>query len=115
MDKIAEQLMMEREPVHQKCLGKGFAKEEQGFVKGQCKRIEPIDVYEIIDEATGQTDDEVAPVEDNSNAACRCTSYVNPSIWWREGFRCPLADHFRPDLMTKKAKGRVGQQKQKKG
>jgi len=114
MDKVIEQLMMEREPVHKKRLGIGFAKEEQEFVKGQCDRIEPVDVYEIIDEASGQTDDEVDPVEDNSNAACRCTSYVNPAMWWRDSFRCPLASHYRPDLVVSKKKGRVGQQKQTK-
>lgn len=114
MDKVIEQLMMEREPIHEKCLGKGFTEAEQKFLKGQCDRVEPVDVYEIIDEPTGEVDAEVDPVEDNANAACRCTAYVNPAMWWRPGFRCPLANHFRPDLEVKTVKGRVGQQKQRK-
>lgn len=117
MNKVIEQMMMEREPVHQKCLGIGFSDEEKEFLQKEiiCSRVEPVEIYEIIDEETGETDPEVMPTISKSDPACRCTTYMKPSVWWRHpGQRCPMADHYRPDLSFNKTKGRVGQQKQKK-
>jgi hypothetical protein len=100
MDKVVEELMMAREPVIGKCVGKDFGKEESDFLRAdRCSRIEPV-VQE-----TGE--------EDFFNEACRCAAYAYPEVKWRNG-RCPLSDHFRPDLSVKKQKVRVGQQKQKK-
>ena len=102
MDKITEDLMKERLPIHPKCRGEGFSEIEQKFIISErCGRIEPIDI-----DGGGKS---------FTDAACRCTAYVNPSNWWRPDWRCPLGEHFRPDLATKDAKkARVGQQKQKK-
>lgn len=102
MDKITEELMKERLPIHQKCKGEGFSETDIKFlVSERCNRIDPIDTE---DGGKSFTD-----------SACRCTVYVNPSNWWRHDWRCPLGEHFRPDLATKDSKkARVGQQKQKK-
>lgn len=116
MNKLIEEMMKTREPVHQKCRGEGFSPEELKYLKGTtCSRIEPIDVFEIIDEETGQVDTEVKSVSSKEDPACRCTAYINPSRWWIHGRSCPLADHFKP-LMVKEIseKQRAGQQKQKK-
>jgi len=44
-----------------------------------------------------------------------CSVYIEPANKWAHGKRCPLSDHFRPDLVEKdKERTRVGQQKQKK-
>lgn len=109
MDKNTEQLLKEREPIHEKCLGMGFTEEQEDFLRNKrCSRIEPVDV--VVDDETGETE------PDCMSLACFCSSYVKPSIWWNHSSRrCPLADHFRPDLKAKNAKVRVGQQKQKKG
>lgn len=117
MDKVIEQLMMEREPVHPKCQGKGFTDEERNFLHApwRCDRIESISMFDIIDEETGQIDDEAAAEDTNADPACRCTAYVNPSNWWRGKNYCPLASHFRPQEKPVSAgKVRAGQQKQKK-
>ena len=102
MDKITEELMKERLPVHPKCRGEGFTESEQKLIVAErCHRIEPIDV-----EGGGKS---------FTDPACRCTVYVKPANWWRPDWRCPLCEHFRPDLAFKDTKkGRVGQQKQKK-
>jgi hypothetical protein len=41
-----------------------------------------------------------------------CSAYIKPNAWWRRG-KCPLADHIKTEVETKR-KVRVGQQKQKK-
>lgn len=116
MDKYTEILMKERLPIHPKCVGEGFTDAEKKFlVATHCSRVEAIEMYDIIDEETGEIDPETGPIKDAANKLCRCSSYVNPSHWWKHHtWRCPLADHYRPDMITDKAKGRVGQQKQKK-
>lgn len=111
MDKDIEFLMKERLPVHPKCRGEGFTDEQTKFIIAKhCSRIEPVDDYfPDIDSDFSKR------VQYFTDPNCRCTSYVNPSNWWRhESWRCPLGDHFRPDLAIKDAKSRVGQQKQKK-
>ena len=106
MDKLTEELMKDRRPVHQKCRATGFSETEHKFIVSEhCSRIEPINVF----------DGEDKTVQSFTDEDCRCTTYVNPSNWWKNPqWRCPLGDHYRPDLTTKDAKGRVGQQKQKK-
>jgi hypothetical protein len=106
MDKITEELMKERRPIHPKCRGEGFSELQQKFITStHCSHIEPINVF-------GGEDKTVQSFTDED---CRCTSYVNPSYWWRhEDWRCPMGDHYRPDLEIKGSKARVGQQKQKK-
>lgn len=114
MNELIEQMMKDRLPVHERCLGIGFNEEEKKFLKpGVCNRIEPIEVFDLIDEETGQADDETPPSLSNTDPACRCAAYINPSSWWRRG-RCPLASHFDPYFEEEKGKQRVGQQKQKK-
>ena len=99
MNKLKEQMLKERLPVHPKCQGIGFSKEELKFVtEDYCNRIEPI---------------EIADKKTVLNKNCRCVAYINPASWWRRG-RCPLASHFRPDLKEVASKKRVGQQKQRK-
>jgi hypothetical protein len=44
-----------------------------------------------------------------------CEAYINPSIWWREGWNCPLATHVKKSITEEEVRKRVGQQKQKKG
>jgi len=102
MDKITEELMKERLPIHPKCRGEGFSEAESKFLMlERCKRIDPV-----------ETEDGELSFVDSS---CRCTAYVNPTNWWKHDWRCPLGEHFRPDLATKDSKkARVGQQKQKK-
>ena len=106
MDKITEEMMKERSPIHPKCKGEGFSEAQQKFIVAQrCSRIEPVNLFDEEDKnAKSFTDD-----------SCRCTTYINPSNWWKhEEWRCPLGDHYRPDLEIKGSKARVGQQKQKK-
>lgn len=43
-----------------------------------------------------------------------CNAYINPSAWFRNGKRCPLASHLNTNLSAPKGKIRVGQQKQRK-
>lgn len=82
---------------HQKCLGKGFEESDQEFMKSErCDRI--------VDYAA----------EESTIVEERCSVYTNPDLFWRPGFRCPMASHYRPDLKPEVKKGRVGQQKQKK-
>jgi|APCry1669188910_1035180.scaffolds.fasta_scaffold00061_33 hypothetical protein len=111
MDKNIESLMKERLPVHPKCRGEGFSDEQTKFILSKrCSRIEPVDNWYV-----DPNDDFTKVVHSFTDPDCRCTAYVNPSNWWKhESWRCPLGDHFRPDLAIKDAKGRVGQQKQKK-
>ncbi len=101
MDKITEILMKKRLPVHPKCRGEGFTEEEKkAILLPYCSRIEPVEM----------------PEKSFTDESCRCKAYVNPSQWWKlPTWKCPLADHYRPDLLIGKTnKGRVGQQKQKK-
>lgn len=102
MDKITEELMKERLSIHPKCRGEGFSDADMKFItSARCNRIDPIDIE------NGE--------KSFTDPACRCTAYVNPSNWWRHDWRCPLGEHFRPDLAMKDSKkARVGQQKQKK-
>ena len=95
--KEKEKLMEERLPVHEKCVGEGFSDDEMKYFvekRTVCSRVELIG---------GEATDK-----------CLCRAYVNPSVFWNRG-KCPLADHYRPDLFvaTKEVR-RVGQQKQKK-
>lgn len=43
-----------------------------------------------------------------------CEAYSNPSAWFRNGKRCPLASHIETSVSSPLGKKRVGQQKQKK-
>lgn len=43
-----------------------------------------------------------------------CKAYPNPSAWFRNGKRCPLASHIKTGVSSPKGKVRVGQQKQAK-
>lgn len=110
MNKLKEQLLKERTPVHGKCLGKFFTEEEAEFLKAECcSRVEAVGQDVIVDDETGETE------KDPASIVYFCTAYVNPDNWWKNATsRCPLADHYRPDLQTTKAKVRAGQQKQKK-
>jgi hypothetical protein len=76
---------------HEKCLGRGFTEEEKKF---------------LVENACGKLDL-------TSDQEPRCTAYAKPELWWRPGFYCPLATHYKPKQATEK-KHRVGQQKQKK-
>ena len=99
MNKIKEQLLKERKPVHDKCRGEGFTEEQRKFMLAdKCERIEPV-----------STEDG----DSYTHKACVCSAYVNPGMWWRHG-RCPVGNHYRPDLEISKKKIRVGQQKQRK-
>ena len=116
MNNLIEEMMKNREPVHPKCRGEGFSEKEHAISNGKaCSRIEPVVVYEIIDEETGQVDTEANPIISTEDPACRCSSYINPERWWIHGRSCPLADHFKPYLTKEQSdKQRLGQQKQKK-
>lgn len=102
MDKRIEEMKKNAEPVHERCRGEGFTEEEKPFLTGPfCDRIDPV------------VQEKERP--DFLNPACRCTVYFKPVVKWKDGKRCPMSSHFRPDLETKTAgKTRVGQQKQKK-
>lgn len=116
MDKIIEQLRKEALPIHPKCVGQGFSDEEKQWLDIKhpvCSRIDPIEIYEIIDEETGAVDTEVPPTLSNIDEACRCTAYAFPNTKWKTGW-CPLATHFNPIQEEAGVKVRVGQQKQKK-
>jgi hypothetical protein len=116
MDKIIEQLRKEAQPIVLQCTGKGLTPEQMDRLDGKhpvCSRIDPIEVFEIIDEETGQVDDEVGPELSSVDEACRCTAYAFPSAKWRNGV-CPLATHILAEEDTATGKVRVGQQKQKK-
>ena len=104
MNVIIEEMMKDREAVHPKCQGVGFAESDKVFIRAdRCGRIEPVE----------NMDDPSQPA-DFMNEACRCTAYISPSYWWTGPRSCPLANHFRPDLKPEIQKGRIGQQKQKK-
>lgn len=93
---------------HQKCLGEGFTEEESKFLKGQRDKegkLLSIDRCERVVDYT---------VEGGTVVETRCSAYTDPDIFWRPGVRCPLASHYRPDLIAETVKMRVGQQKQKK-
>lgn len=100
MEKLTEQLLKERKPVHDKCLGVGFTDEEKEILSkhGKCSKMVEADI------------------QPEDGELFFCSAYVNPANWWRnEGSWCPLCDHYRPDLVVKQvSRGRVGQQKQKK-
>lgn len=103
MDKVIEELMKERLPIHPKCKGEGFDPEQsKHLVSKQCSRIENVEAFE------GEE------VIENGIEVCRCTTYVNPSIWWRNGKSCPMADHYQIQKKATEEKVRAGQQKQKK-
>ena len=70
------------------CLGVGFTEEQESFFRGK---------DHMCDRAT----------EDGV-----CNTYINPSMWWRKGWSCPMASHYKPFLLPEKKKKRVGQQKQ---
>jgi hypothetical protein len=101
MKKIKEELMKERETIHEKCMGYGFGAEQSKLVKGQCTHIEDSPSFDT---------------EGNSLPKF-CDAYAFPTAWWDRKGRCPLATHYKPDDTPTegKRKKRVGQQKQKKG
>lgn len=102
MDDLKETLMKKRKPVHDKCLGRGFSETEKKFIKlPTCPRIESYD----------QNKD----VADGDGTISFCSTYIDPTNKWAHDKRCPMSEHFRPDLVDKEEKRqRVGQQKQKK-
>jgi len=102
MNHVIETLKKERKPVHERCVGIGFSDTEKQFLKlPQCPRVESY--------GEGKNDS-----SDNTITAF-CSVYTDPTNKWTHGKRCPLSDHFRPDLVEKdKERTRVGQQKQKK-
>lgn len=103
MDKVVEQLMKERLPIHPKCRGEEFDSEEsKNLVGSKCSRIE------ILSDLIPDNEDEVG-IE-----FFRCSTYFKPSYWWENGRRCPLADHYKIQTAAQREKTRVGQQKQKK-
>jgi hypothetical protein len=109
MDKVVEELMKERLPIHQKCVGEGFDSEQaKNLVASKCSRIE------ILDDFGFDKGENVGPEEGIDISLCRCTTYVNPSYWWTSGRRCPMADHYKIQTQAQREKTRVGQQKQKK-
>jgi len=116
MDKITEELMKERLPIHPKCRGEGFSDADMKFItSARCNRIDPIDI-ENGEKSFTDPASCLHQFEGLTYAVQRhAGSYVNPSNWWRHDWRCPLGEHFRPDLAMKDSKkARVGQQKQKK-
>ena len=117
MDKVIEQLRKEALPIIPQCVGQNLTEEQQSLLNKKyptCTRIEPVEIFEIIDEETGQVDNEVAPELSYVDASCRCKAYAFPAVKWKNG-RCPLATHIedKADGMES-GKTRVGQQKQKK-
>lgn len=50
----------------------------------------------------------------NKVSSSICEAYPNPSAWFRNGKRCPLASHIETSVSPPLGKKRVGQQKQKK-
>lgn len=113
MDRTIEELRKIAEPVHEHCLGRGFTPEAEAMLSApRCAKIDPLPVFEIIDEETGAIDTESAPEFTTDDEACRCSVYFRPASWWRRG-RCPMATHYNPEELVNK-KVRVGQQKQKK-
>lgn len=102
MHHLIEKLKKERKPVHDKCLGFGFSDDEKKSLKiPMCTRVE------LYDENKGGSD--------NGSITAFCSTYTDPANKWAYNKRCPLSDHFRPDLVEKdKERTRVGQQKQKK-
>jgi len=116
MDKIIEQLRKEAEPIVPQCIGQNLTPKQQDMLNEKypvCTRIEPVEIFEIIDEDTGQVDDEAAPEISSVDETCRCTAYAFPSTKWKNG-RCPLATHVGMKREEYTGKVRVGQQKQKK-
>jgi hypothetical protein len=109
---MKEEMLKNRKPVHGKCLGKFFTEEEAEFLKTEaCSRIEGMETTGevIVDEETGETE------PGTTTTVYFCKAYVNPDNWWKHSkTRCPLADHYRPDLKMEKSRVRAGQQKQKK-
>lgn len=90
-----------RQKVHEKCIGEGFSDTEIKALRAQrCSHIEDITM---------------ADDDGNTMTEFFCDAYMSPEHKWTNNKRCPLAEHFRPDLLGKdKEKTRVGQQKQKK-
>ena len=114
MNKVIEELRKTAEPVHDRCRGIGFAEDEKQFLSApRCTKIDPLPVYDLIDEDTDMADPETEPTFTTDDPACRCSVYAYPSSFWRRG-RCPMATHFDPYYKVETAKVRVGQQKQKK-
>lgn len=111
MHKLIEELRKSAKPVDPKCQGNGL---DPNFLSSPvCSKIAPMAIFDIIDEETGQVDDEVPPKFTIDDPACRCSVYYKPSALWNRG-RCPLASHWHPEQPKKTEKVRVGQQKQKK-
>lgn len=102
MNHLVEELKKKRKPTHNKCLGYDFLDTEKKFLKSpMCSRVES---YDTEKDENG-----------NDNIVSFCSAYTDPSNKWLHGGRCPLSDHFRPDLVEKdEQRQRVGQQKQKK-
>ena len=96
MDRILEEMLKGRIPVCEQCIGEGFDEDQQEFLlKQRCGRITEMSVDNV--------------------TAYFCSTYMKPEIWWNHpSRRCPMADHYRPDLQVKKGRNRVGQQKQRK-
>ena len=115
MDRTTEELLKEREAVHPKCQGKGFAKdEEQYLVSDRCNRIAASELFLMQNPDVKPTKKTPLPEDAFVDDACRCSAYAFPSSWWRDGRSCPLASHFKLDAKDTSGKVRVGQQKQRK-
>jgi hypothetical protein len=115
MDKVIEQLRKEALPINDKCIGQNLGDLEKMLDTRNptCTRIDPIEIFDIIDEETGQIDDEAAPEISLTDKACRCKAYAFPDSKWKNG-PCPLATHIISVEEVERGKVRVGQQKQKK-
>lgn len=102
MNHLIETLKKDRKPVHGRCLGYDFSDAEKKFLKlPMCSRVESYNGDKSID--------------GDGNITSFCSTFTDPVNKWTHGKRCPLSDHFRPDLVEKdEKKQRVGQQKQKK-
>ena len=110
MDKMVEELLKDRLPVHPKCRGKEFSEEQaKNLVSPECSRIEKLDDYGF-----GKVDSNGGSEGEVDIELCRCTTYYNPSYWWAGERRCPMADHYKIRSKTQTEKVRAGQQKQKK-
>jgi hypothetical protein len=115
MDKVIEQLRKEAQPIVPNCIGRQLPDGMVHLLDPKhpvCSRIDPVEIFEIIDEETGAVDEEAGPEISSVDEACRCTAYAFPEAKWKNG-KCPLATHILHEEETR-GKVRVGQQKQKK-
>lgn len=115
MDKIIEQLRKEARPIVPQCIGRELGTLEPLLNEKHsiCTRIDAVEIFEIIDEETGQIDDEADPEISHVDESCRCNAYAFPKAKWKNG-QCPLATHIVSEEEQIAGKRRVGQQKQKK-